>query len=286
MHIEPNRLFKADTPNVFVILDAETEYALDVHDRYLAAERVKPEDIPTRTASDPKQDPRLTPRWAAQRINTLSWLVMIDGSDGLRPVRMETRGAPEHDEGAIVASFFKDMASHSALTIVTYNGFRSDVPRILLAAAAAGLRLPASLAKLHAPWPRGRHGHLDLMSEICGGADRVHLAELAAKLDIPAKLTCHPERIHELMERGKWSAVKAVAEGDVLTTALLLMRWRHLVGGSTSALESTLRLTRFVADHLSHRPYAADWMQYGARILRDVMTSQTLERAPARLEEE
>ncbi len=40
---------------------------------------------------------------------------------------------------------------------------------------------------------------------------------------------------------------------------MLLMRWRHLLGGSVSTLEATQRLTSFVSEHLSHRPYAADW---------------------------
>lgn len=275
MHMDPNRIFKAPSPNVFVVLDAETRNDHEVHERYLAVERVTDNDGPPLSGRIAASDPRIFPRWPCQQIRVLSWLVMTEAEDGLRPVRMETRGAPEHDEAGIVESFFNDMASYSAVTLVTYNGFGSDVPRLLLAAAAAGHRLPASLAKLHAPWPRGRDAHIDLMTEVCGGAERVHLAEIAAKLGIPAKTTCHPDRIHELMARGKWSSVKAVAEGDVLTTGLLLMRWRALLGGSTSSLEATQRMSSFVANRLSHRPYAAVWQRYGEDALRHAFARET-----------
>ena len=110
------------------------------------------------------------------------------------------------------------------------------------------------------------------MSEMCGGAKSAHLAEVAAKLGVPAKITCRPDQVSKLMDQGKWSSVKAVAEGDVLSTLMLLMRWRHLLGGSVSALEATQRLTSFVSEHLSHRPYAADWERYGAEALRQAFT--------------
>lgn len=275
MHIDPVRLFKADTPNTIVILDAEVQYDHDVHRRYQASERWSPEDARGLDRREARGDPRITPRWACQRIVALSWLVMSQGDDGLRPVRMHTCGAPEQDEAGIVRTFFADMERLTAVQLVTWNGFGSDLPHLLLAAAATGLRLPTCLAKLHAPWPRGSGAHIDLMAEMCGGADRVHLAEIAAKLDIPVKLTCRPDLVSKLMEQGKWSSVKAVVEGDVLTTAMVLMRWRHLSGGSVSILEMTQRLASFVAGHCGHRAYATDWIRFGERMLHDVMVSET-----------
>ena len=278
MHIDPTRLFRTDKPRSIVVLDAEVQYDYGVHRRYQASERWLPDDAMTLSRRQARADPRVTPRWPCQRIVALSYLVMSDGGDGLRPVRMTTCGAPEQNEVEIVRTFFDDMERLGAVQLVTWNGFGSDLPHLLLAAAAAGLRLPTCLAKLHAPWQRDNRVHLDLMSEMCGGANRVHLAEIAAKLDIPVKLTCRPDLVSRLMEQGKWSSVKAVVEGDVLSTALVLMRWQHLLGGSVSILEIAQRLTSFVNEHCGHRAYAPDWTRYRDRVLHDVVNSETAKR--------
>lgn len=134
-------------------------------------------------------------------------------------------------------------------------------------AMAPSLRLPSCLTGLLSPRRRDASGHLDLCSEMCGGATPAHLAEVAARLGIPAKLTCRPNLVSQRMQQGKWSAVRSVVEGDVLTTTALLMRWRHLSGGTVSVLEATRRLTGFVAEHCTHRPYAADWQRYADDLL-------------------
>jgi len=267
MHIDPARIWKTDTPGYVVVLDAECRYDHQVHGRYLAAERCTPADIADLHPRERRHDPRATPRWPCQQIVALSWLVLTDGDDGLRPIRMETRGCPEQDEAGIVAAFLADMEQLGRVQLISWGGFHADVPQILLAAAAAGQKLPTSLTALHSPWRREASGHCDLMTEMCGGAKPAHLAEVAAKFGVPAKLTCRPDQVSLLMGQGKWSSVKAVAEGDVLTTTLLLMRWRHLLDGSVSTLGATKRLTTFVAEHCAHQPYAADWRRYGDDLL-------------------
>lgn len=275
MYLDPARIWKTDKPSYVVVLDAETRYDHAVHGRYLAAERCTPADLADLHPRDRRHDPRATPRWPCRQIVALSWLVLTDGDDGLRPVRMETRGCPETDEAGIVGAFLADMDRLQHVQLTTWGGFHADVPQILLAAAAAGLRLPTSLAGLHSPWRREASGHCDLMTEMCAGARPPHLAEVAAKIGVPAKLTCRPDLVSGLMDQGKWSSVKAVAEGDVLTTCMLLMRWRHLLGGTVSTLEAAQRLTRFVAEHCGHRPYAADWQKYGDDIVAAALASET-----------
>lgn len=271
MHLTPSSLWKTDAARFVVVLDAELQYDHAVHARYLASERV----IPTDAETLPLRDPRVTPRWPCHRITALSWLVMTEAADGLRPVRLETLGVPEHDEAATVAGFFADMDGLGGIVrLVTWGGFHNDLPSILLAAATAGLRLPKCLLGLHAPWRREASGHMDLASEVSGGANPPHLAEVAAKLGIPAKLTCRPDLVSKLMELGKWSSVKAVAEGDVLTTAMALMMWSHLRGGSISVLEATRRLTNFIAEHCGHRPYCTDWQRFGDNVLRDAFATE------------
>lgn len=263
MHIDPARVFKPAVPRFTVVLDAEVIYDDAAHARYQAAERFDPTDTRPMPARKAAKDPRVTPRWPCQRITALSWLVMTDGVDGLRPLRLETASRPEQAEADIIRSFFRDMESLKAVELVTWGGHHSDLPQILLAAMVAGVPLPSNLAGLAYPWRREASGHIDLSSRVTGGADAVHLAEVAAALNIPAKLTCRPNLVSQLMGRGKWSGVRSVVEGDVMTTALILMLWRHLSGETMSRLEAVRRLTRFIAQNCAHRPYAADWVRFG-----------------------
>lgn len=263
MHHDLTSLWKSDTPRFVVVLDAERAYDHQAHARYQASERIQP----FQAEYLPSNDPCVTPRWPLRRIATLSWLVMTEADGGLRPIRLETRSLPEHDEAAILAGFFADMEQLGNLALVTWGGFHSDLPQILIGAMDAGLRLPPGMTRLVAPWRRDASGHLDLCSEMCGGAVPAHLAEVAARFGIPAKVTCRPDLVSQLMQQGKWSSVRSVCEGDVLTTAALLMRWRALTGGTVSVLEATHRLTSFIASHCTHRDYAAEWQQYGEELV-------------------
>lgn len=267
MHHDLTSLWKSTAPRFVVVLDAELAYDHEAHARYQASERFLPADAAHLSPRELRTDPRVTPRWPCHRITTLSWMVMTEADDGLRPVRLETRGLPEQEEVAVLKALFADMEQLGHVQIVTWGGFHSDLPQILIGAIDAGLRLPSCLTGLLSPWRRDASGHLDLCSEMCGGAAPAHLAEVAARLGIPAKLSCRPNLVSQLMQQGKWSAVRSVAEGDVLTTTALLMRWRHLSGGTASVLEAMRRLTGFIADHCAHRPYATDWQRYADDLL-------------------
>ena len=263
MHHDLTPLWKSDTPRFVVVLDAERAYDYEAHTRYQASERLRP----GQAEYLPSHDPCVTPRWPLRRIAALSSLVMTDADDGLRPIRLETRSLPEQDEAAILAAFFADMDQLGSVQLATWGGFNSDLPQIVIGAMDAGLRLPSSLARLVTPWRRDASGHLDLCSEMCGGAVPAHLAEVAARFGIPAKVTCRPDLVSQLMQQGKWSAVRSVCEGDVLTTAALLMRWRALTGGTVSVLEATHRLASFIATHCGHRDYAANWQRYSEELV-------------------
>lgn len=261
MHVDSNSLWKSTSPRFVVVLDAELAYDHEAHARYQMAERFLPVDAGHLSPREMRTDPRVTPRWPCHRITTLSWLVMTEAEDGLRPVRLETPGLPEQDEAAALRAFFADMDLLGHVRIVTWGGFHADLPQIMIGAMDAGLRLPPSLTGLQSPWRRDASGHLDLCGEMCGGAVPAHLAEIAARLGIPAKLTCRPDLVSQLMQQGKWSAVRSVCEGDVWTTSALLMRWRHLSGGTVSVLEATRRLTGF-------------WRRYGDDLLATAFAAE------------
>ena len=56
-------------------------------------------------------------------------------------------------------------------------------------------------------------------------------SEYAAALDIPAKMTVAPFMVTKLINSGQFELVQEVCEGDVITLALLLARWRKLLDG-------------------------------------------------------
>ena len=155
---------KTTPPPSVVALDAEPAYDHEAHARYQASERFLPADAAHLSPRELRTDPRVTPRWPCHRITALSWLVMTEAEDGLRPVRLETRGLPEQDEAAVLKAFFTDMEQLGHVQLVTWGGFHSDLPQILIGAIDAGLRLPANLTGLLSPWRRDVSGHVDLSS--------------------------------------------------------------------------------------------------------------------------
>lgn len=274
MHIDPARVFKPASPRFIIVLDGEFAYDTTAHARYQATERFAPNDRPIGKPADAADDPRIKPRWPFRRLVTLAWLVMSDTGDGLRALRIECRSLPEQDEAAILTAFFNDVQQLGAVELVTWGGFHADLPRILMGAMTSGLRVPDVLKGLLSPWRRHESGHRDLMSEVCAGAGPVHLAEVAARLSIPVKTVCRADLVSRLMEHGKWSSVRAVAEGDVLTTAMILMLWRVMAGEGASALEAKMRLATFIAENCAHRPYHRDWLAYRDDTLREAFAAE------------
>jgi hypothetical protein len=241
-----------------VILDCEFRYALDAHSRYQVSERFDPTCLDDYRNN--ARDPCVTPRWPLHEIVTMSWLILCEVDGNLTPIRLETRGLPETGEAEMVKAFLADLGRLGQdMVIITWGGFATDLPSILLAAMTHGLCLPPTMRGLTEPFNRPRSKHVDLMTEIVGGATRVHLAEIAARLRIPAKLTCRPDHVARLMERSKWSLVRSVCEGDVLTTFAVLTRHRRLTSDTAGCFAGDLQLCRFVKDNLEHRPYAQDF---------------------------
>ena len=271
MNHDDIRLFKAGAPTL-IVLDAEYRYDHAAHARYHRAERYTPGQGRSKT----NNDPLVTPRWPCREMVALSWLILSDrGEEGLAPTRMETRGLPEQDERTILADFFADVATlGSKPCLVTWGGSAADIPPMLLAAAKHGPRLPPGLKGLHQPGKRPAPCHIDLMRDVAGHATWPHLAEVAAALDIPAKTICRPDLVSGLMEQGKWSMVKSVAEGDVLTTAMILMLRRLTIGGGISVLGAKQRLAQFVGKERSYRIYAPAWARFGDDGLAQAVAEQ------------
>lgn len=247
----------------YIVLDTERRYDRLAHARYQQSERFDPDTM----SGDYKPEHALnTPRWVLHELTAVCWMALSDEGEALSPVYMRSIGLPETDEKAALKALFEFIAMiEGEVKMVTWGGAIAEVPMILAAASTHQLVLPPRLRPLAEAGFRHDHPHIDLMHRFCGQAQRVHLAEFAARLEIPAKITCRPDQVSRLMEQGKWAAVKAVCEGDVLTTAALLARYLHMIGKAPTPLITDLGLCRYVRQNLGHREFAVDYARWEAR---------------------
>lgn len=86
----------------------------------------------------------------------------------------------------------------------------------------------------------------------------VHMAEVLASLDIPAKMSVPAFAVARMIYAEQWDAVQEACEGDVISTALLLARWRHLYDPRADAGTVTDRILRRVIELRVGRGYIAE----------------------------
>ena len=248
----------------YFVYDAEYERDAFGHATYQAAERFDPDGIERLR----DKDPRIEPRWVFKRPVAISWLLLQEEDGKLSPASFRCVGLPEMTEVEMLGEFFSAVnALSSNVPIVTWGGSSSDEPQIRLAAMRHGLALPN---RFRVPFEAGKrhgHGHVDLMTHLCGDAARVHLAEICASLRIPAKVVAAPTATAELITRGRWSQVKAVCEGDTLATAALLIQAISGQDISGKHFGPLLAIARLGAKQ-SHRPYAEAFQAWATELVR------------------
>ena len=101
--------------------------------------------------------------------------------------------------------------------------------------------------------------HLDFARTTTGGFKMkpVHMAEILASLDIPSKITVPAFAVARLIYAGQWNAVQEACECDVISTALLLARWRQLHDDRADASVVEDRILRQVVELRAGRGYTA-----------------------------
>jgi hypothetical protein len=196
----------------YVVADLEFIFDREAHARYMEGER---DDADAKIG------------WPFKRVVAASAMALATtgevGERQFEVVRFDTFGRPEHDERGIVTALFACLHERPDATLVTWAGEFMDLPVLRTAALEHGLRLPAQLQSGAPHLQQRRRRHLDLCISSRGGAKPVHLAEFAIRLGVPAKLAMKAVEVGRAAEQGKWSEVKAQAESDVVTTALLLV---------------------------------------------------------------
>lgn len=229
--------FEPRRPRSYVIVDLESAVLEEAgHQRYRAMERWVPgnDDGDSRRGYTRAEDPLKTPRWVFQTVVTASAMVLTEHEDGnVNVSRFVTLSAPDHDDREVIAGVLQVLAdAPSNAEFVSWAGSFHDLPLIACAAMKHGLSLPANWGWI-AFGGDGRVRHVDFARVLTGGFKMkpIHQAEYAAALDIPAKMTVAPFMVAKLINAGQFELVQEVCEGDVITLALLLARWRKLLDG-------------------------------------------------------
>ena len=99
--------------------------------------------------------------------------------------------------------------------------------------------------------------HVDLARIMTGGFKMkpIHMAEVLAVMDLPGKLTAPPFAITRMIHSGQWTQVKEACEVDVISTALLLARWKRLHDPRLTNYAVEGRVLRRVAELVPDRTY-------------------------------
>lgn len=247
----------------WVVFDIESAVTDDAgHRRYQATERWTPseEEQPSRRGYTRGEDPLKTPRWVFQTITTACAMVLTESRDGNVDVaRFVTLSAPEHDERQVVEGLLKVLADAPAdADLASWAGSFHDLPMLVCAAMRHGLTLPSGW-KWMAFGGDGRQRHIDFARVATANMKMkpIHEAELLAAFDIPAKLSAPAFAVARLIEAGQWDAVQSQCEGDVVSTALLLARWRKLHDPRCDADVAEDRILRRVCELRAGRGYVA-----------------------------
>lgn len=115
----------------------------------------------------------------------------------------------------------------------------------------------------------------------------VHMAEVLATLDIPAKISVPAFAVARLIYAGQWDAVQEACEGDVISTALLLARWRQLYDARADAVTVEERILRRVIEFRAGRGYivalqARQNARFAAQLERAANDAEVLATLPDR----
>lgn len=217
----------------WVVLDLESAVSDEAgHKRYQRMERWKPSPGKvSRRGYKRSEDPCITPRWPFQTIVAAAIMVLQEHVDGnIDVIEFTTLSAPALNERGVVQGLIDVLASAPAgAELASWAGMLHDVPLLMVAAQRHGLTLPPGWRWL------GFGGndtvrHIDFARTTTGGFKMkpVHLAEILATLDIPAKITVPAFAVARLIYREEWEGVVEAVEMDVISTALLLAHWRRL----------------------------------------------------------
>ena len=156
------------------------------------------------------------------------------------------------DEQAVVSQLFDYLRARSATPVLTFGGLATDVPVLVLASMAHGLRLPPQL--IDQPGRKGPRPHLDLGLMLKGGGRTwSHLSQVLLRLDIPEELVAAKVAVSRPRKNGEWIVLRDHVELDCLLLAIAQIGW--LVAQGTNSLRLQPAIIALIEGFLRRRPH-------------------------------
>ncbi|MEL7721216.1 hypothetical protein AAG598_14370 [Citromicrobium bathyomarinum] len=220
----------------YIALDAEFHWDRDLHELH--------------RAMDPKSHRRAV---AVKKVMATAVFQFTIDEDG-RVSTGEIGSWSERDwidEKGVVSKVFDYLRAHDDKPIVTYGGLATDVPILLLAGIAHGLRLPPQL--IDQPGRRGPRPHLDLGLQLKGGGRTwTHLSQLLLRMGVPFDLVAAKSSVPRPTSDAEWQSLRDHVELDCLLLAIAKVGW--LLAQGTDGLRLEPAIISLIEGFLRRRP--------------------------------
>ncbi|MBU1358735.1 MAG: hypothetical protein KJ901_08300 [Gammaproteobacteria bacterium] len=155
------------------------------------------------------------------------------------------------NEEGVVGKVFDYLRAHDDKPIITYGGLATDVPILLLAGIAHGMRLPPQL--VDQPGRKGPRPHLDLGLMMKGGGRTwTHLSQLLLRMGVPFDLVAAKPSVPRPASAAAWQNLRDHVELDCLLLAIAKIGW--LVTQGTDGLRLEPAIITLAEGFLRRRP--------------------------------
>lgn len=238
----------------YAVLDVELLNALEEFESYKALDR-RAADL----------------RWPFRRVCAASLLTFSIDEEGLFEFGHLDSWAGD-DEAALLRALFNRLHLLPDHELITWGGLSCDLRVIHMGACEHELRMPKQL--IHGAREQGRWCHRDLALEFKGGSGvYVHLAEVACRLRLPVKFADQASMVPTLMASGKLRRVAAIAEADVITTALVMCDHLQTQGELAGAKGAQICLLQNVVKLRPEARYRDYLNRVAKRLMSDAMSA-------------
>lgn len=243
------------TSQSYIALDCEFHWDEDLHKAHKAMDR--------------KSDTRAV---AVKRVMAAAVFPFTIDEEG-RVSAGETCSWSERDWGdeeGVVSQLFDYLRAHENEPVLTYGGLAMDIPVLLLAGMANGLRLPPQL--IDRPGRKGPRPHLDLGLQVKGGGRTwSHLSQVLLRMGVPFALVASKPGVRRPVSDGAWRDLRDHVELDCLLLSIAKLGW--LVAQGTDCLRLEPAIIGLVEGFLRRRPehaLARELRSYANRLQHQV----------------
>lgn len=224
------------TSQSYIALDCEFHWDEDLHRAHKAMDR--------------KSDTRAV---AVKRVMAAAVFPFTIDDEGRVSVG-EPRSWSERGWGGeegVVSQLFDYLRAHEDKPIVTFGGLATDIPVLLLAGLAHGLRLPPQIRDQ--PGRRGPRPHLDLGLQLKGGGRTwSHLSQVLLRMGVPFDLVAAKPGVRRPVSAGAWQNLRDHVELDCLLLSVAKLGW--LVTQGTEGLRLEPAIIALIEGFLRRRP--------------------------------